>query len=247
MLDKKSNVPLYIQLVQELKEEITQNLRVGDKLPTEKEMEKKYDVSRMTVRSAIDELQNQGIVSKIQGKGTFVKQNKLVQNLGTIFSWTEEMQLKNYSTETLEKKIHRIAPSKKIRKELMLTEGESVICVERVRTINDEPIVILVTYLREKYIPGFFEAGFAGESLYKVLESDYNIQLTVADEVISARNCTPIEAVRLNVEEDSAVLNVRRITYLETGAPFEVVDMIARGDKYHYLAHLEGRNIAKKG
>lgn len=80
-LNKSSSTPLYMQLKNQLQEKIEQDMSVGDLLLTETEIEKMYHVSRMTVRKAIEELVNEGIVSKQQGKGTFVSQTKTTQGL----------------------------------------------------------------------------------------------------------------------------------------------------------------------
>lgn len=80
---------------------------------TETEIEKMYHVSRMTVRKAIEELVNEGIVSKQQGKGTFVSQTKTTQGLGRIFSWSEEMKLQHKESKTISVEISAAIPSKK--------------------------------------------------------------------------------------------------------------------------------------
>ncbi|MBP1040958.1 GntR family transcriptional regulator [Vagococcus sp. BWB3-3] len=240
-IDRTSGIPIYEQLTLELSKYIERN-QAGDFIPTEKELEKEYEVSRITVRKAVDQLVDKGYLEKIQGKGTrIVNTGAVGQNIGSVFSWTEEMASKNIETHTIEQSLKRITPSKKLKRELSLADNETVICLERVRTVEREPVAITINYIREKFVPGFFAEGLQKESLYQQLEELYGIQFLMADETISARDSTSLEAFKLNIKEDAAVLNVRRISYLSKNVPFEVVDMVARGDRYHYLAKLEGR------
>lgn len=245
-LNKKSSIPLYIQLKEKLIEHIEKNMVVGEILPTEKELEAIYGVSRMTVRNAIDDLQRGGVVVKQQGKGTFVNQTKMTQDVGSIFSWTEEMALKQKESITLETSIKEVEPSKRIKAALNLQANEKVICLTRIRAIGNEPVVIMLNYLRSKYVPGLLESGLESNSLYQDLEERFDITLEKAEEAITARSATSFEASKLLIPEDSAVLHVRRVSYLKNAIPVEVVDMVARGDRYEYFVELEGRNKKHK-
>lgn len=240
-LNKNSKLPLYLQLKEILLKQIEQDMTIGTLIPTETEIEATYGVSRMTVRKTVDELVNDGYLIRKQGKGTFVKDNKTIQDVGRIFSWTEEMQSQQRETKTTHMEIKRIEPSKRLRTALNLSKNEKLICINRVREINSEPIVIMLNYLREKYVPGLLEHGIESDSLYKDLEEKYDLILLNADEVITSRLSDPTESLLLNIPEDSAVLHVRRTSYIKNKIPVEVVDMVARGDKYQYFAKLKGR------
>nr|WP_245249314.1 GntR family transcriptional regulator [Vagococcus allomyrinae] len=241
-MNKKSSVPLYIQLKELLKADIEKNMVIGEVMPTEKALESYYGVSRMTVRNAIDELQRSGVVIKQQGKGTFVNQTKMTQDVSAIFSWTEEMLLKQKKSTTLEMDMREVEPSKRIREALKLQNGEKVLSLTRVRAIGNEPVVIMINYLRSKYVPDLLARGLTSSSLYQELEERYGIILEKAEEVITARSATAIEASKLLIPEDSAVLHVRRVSFMKNKVPVEVVDMIARGDRYEYFVELEGRH-----
>lgn len=119
MLDKSSAVPLYQQLKEILQKKIENEMKPGDALPTEPEIEEKYKVSRMTVRRAIDELVIDGLVYKKQGKGTFVREAKIVHDVEKVTSLTEEMQERGMPLETIATDISTIVPSKKYVKNLI--------------------------------------------------------------------------------------------------------------------------------
>src|SRR5690625_3546782 len=117
-LMSRSKIPLYKQVKQKMIKEINQYMKAGDLIPTESELEEKFNVSRITVRKAIDELVEEGYVEKIQGKGTFVLSTKIVQDANSITSWTEEMLLKGKNPETKSLKMYEVSPSKKMKRKL---------------------------------------------------------------------------------------------------------------------------------
>ncbi|MCM3800182.1 GntR family transcriptional regulator [Caldibacillus thermoamylovorans] len=244
-MDKKSKEPLYKQLKKALLEYIEENLKEGDALPVESEIENHYGVSRITVRKTIEELVNEGVVTKIQGRGTFVQSRKIIQKAGTITSWTEEMHLRGKKTETKNLIMNEIEPSKKLMVELSLSKNEKVICLKRLRCADGEPISIIINYFRSKFVPGFIKKGLTKESLYEVLEEDYGIQLEKARERVKARIATDLEALELGVSPDSAILHITRVSYLPDGTPFELVEMANRSDRYQYDIEIFGRNKLK--
>jgi GntR family transcriptional regulator len=244
-LDKDSKEPLYKQLKAALLEYIEENLKEGDAIPIELEIEKKYGVSRITVRKTIDELVIDGVVSKTQGRGTFVQSRKIVQKAGSITSWTEEMHLKGKKTETRNLMMNEIEPSRKLTEVLNLSKGEKIICLKRLRCADGEPIAILINYFRSKFVPDFIEKGLRKESLYEALEEDFGIQLERAHERVTARIANDLEALELGVSPDSAILHITRVSYLPDGTPFELVEMANRSDRYQYEIDLFGRNKLK--
>ncbi|REB08769.1 GntR family transcriptional regulator [Sporosarcina sp. BI001-red] len=237
-----AKIPLYKQLKLSLMKYIDESLMEGDMLPIEPEIEKTYGVSRITVRRTIDELVADGIVKKIQGKGTFVESKSIVQTAGTITSWTEEMQQKGKKIETENTLLIEMEPTQKLKKELQLSPNEKILCLKRIRLANEEPIAIMINYIRAKYVPGLLERGLQRESLYETLEDEYGIQLKQAKEKIQARSASDLEAIELRISPQAALLHITRVSYLEDGTPFELVEMSNRGDRYAYHIDLFGRN-----
>jgi GntR family transcriptional regulator len=245
IIDRHSKTPLYKQVKDLLIKDIHQHMQEGDLLPNESQIEEKYQVSRITVRKAIDELVKEAIVFRQQGRGTFVRSTKIIQDASSITSWTEEMVLKGKKPVTRDMDIYEVEPSKKMVEKLELSNEEKVICIKRVRYANDEPIALMFNYLRAKYIPGFLEKGLSGESLYEELENRYSIVLEEANENIKARISTDMESSALRISPDSAVLHITRTSYLPNGTPLELVEMICRSDRYEYQIKLSGRNKSR--
>ncbi|MFM1652668.1 GntR family transcriptional regulator [Brevibacillus sp. B_LB10_24] len=245
MLSKDSHEPLYVQLQKSLREYIEEHLKPGDMIPTEPEIEKTYQVSRMTVRKAIDSLVAEGLVVKQQGRGTFVQKPKITQDMESITSWTEEMRQKGKTPGTKGLQIVEVQPSKKMIAEMGLDPDESMICVKRIRCADGEPIAIMMNYLRAKFLPGFLERGLSNESLYSELETTYGLKIERADELIRAREASELEAFELEIPPDSAVLHITRASMLSDGTPVERVEMICRADRYQYRISLSGRTKQK--
>ncbi|MFU0790216.1 MULTISPECIES: GntR family transcriptional regulator [Virgibacillus] len=244
-IKRNSRVPLYKQVKNQLLQEINKNMKEGDLLQPESEMEKQYGVSRITVRKAIDELVAEGVIFKAQGRGTFVRSTKIVQNAGTITSWTEEMHLKGKSPSTQNLMISEVKPSRKMIDKLHLQPNEKLIRIERLRLADGEPIALMFNYLREKYVPGLLNKGLTRESLYEELEENYNIVLIEAQEQIKARLATDLEASALKIPPGEAVLHINRTSFLKSGIPFEMVEMINRADRYEYYIKVSGREKLK--
>jgi GntR family transcriptional regulator len=244
-LDRDSGMPLYLQLKENLKDYIKDNFSPGDMIPIESEIEEMYQVSRMTVRKAIDELVDEQIVMKQQGRGTFVQSPKITQDMSRIFSWTEEMQQLGKQTETRGLEIQEVRPSRKLVQQLQLTANEKLISIKRIRYANGEPIAVMINYLRASYIPGFLETGLESESLYDDLEKRYGIRFSSAEEIVSAREATDLEALALRIEQYSPVMHVVRTSYLADGKPMEVVHLAARADRYQYSIRLSGNSRSR--
>ncbi|GAA0736676.1 GntR family transcriptional regulator [Clostridium oceanicum] len=246
MLDKKSNTPLYQQLKDKIQMKIDKDLKPGDSLPTEAEIQKQYGVSRMTVRRAIHELVIEGIIQRKQGSGTFVQEPKMVHNVERITSFTEEMREKGMILKTVSTEINEIlSPSKKLVSKLNLSPYEKVIQIKRLRYVNNQPFIIMINYLREKFVKGIKEKGINKESLYDILESDYGLILERADETLEARESTEFEAEHLEIDIWSPVLYLERLSYIKDAVPIEFTNVTIRGDKYKYNVSLYGRDKIK--
>ena len=245
MIDKNSNVPLYQQLKEQLQEIIENNMKPGDILPTEPELEEEYRVSRMTVRRAIHELVMEGLIYRKQGSGTFVQEQKIIQNVERITSFTEEMEEKGIRLHTISVEVSEVMPSPKHLKKLQMDQDEKLIRIRRIRYLNNEPFTIMVNYLRAKYVPGFMENGLSQESLYKELEEKYDVLLETASETVEAREATELEAEELKINVWSPVLFLERQSYIHNEIPVEYTNVTIRGDRYKYHVKLQGRTAEK--
>ena len=212
----------------------------GMLLPTERDLEKIYAVSRITVRRAIAMLSDEGYVKVVQGKGTEVRDISTTQQLNTVTSITETLKRKGYNIKVEGVNIQLVQPPEIVREKLNLEPEVTVYLIQRILYADDKPIALMKNYLVKDQIPG--EEQYAGKivGLYNFLENTYGVVVTEADDTFSAVNADYLEAQVLHLKQGAALLRGRRIGYTEKG-PFEYVDNKLVGDRYEFSIHMTGR------
>ena len=234
---------MYFQVKESLLEKIRNNqFVVGDLIPSESELQETYRVSRITIRRAIQELVQEGHLYTQQGKGTFVSKPKASQELNLISSWAETMMALGMHPETKTVNYYEEPATVNIAKLLNVPIGDKVYRLDRIRYANNEPTCLMTNYLVPAIVPGFLEKGLQGESLYEMLEKNYNIILSHAEETVEAKAAKTTEAAQLEIKRGSPLLYATRVTYDITDRPVEVVISITRADRYSYKIKLSGRN-----
>lgn len=235
-LDTTSIVPLYKQLKRLILKEIEEGrLKANQKIKTELELSETYQISRMTVRKALAELVDEGVLAKKQGKGTFVQEGKMTEDLSSPNSFTNlcKRNGKEPGGRTL-KFILQEASDRDVR-ELMLEPGEEVIRVERVRTADNVPVM-----LENLYFPGHLKniltENLNDVSLYQILREKYGLVSGNSVMEIEISECTPYEASVLEIKTGSPLLLVREIVYDQYNQPLHRTKSLLRGDKFKYIS-----------
>lgn len=206
MLENDIAIPLYSQLKDRIISAINNDeLKYGEKIPTEIEIMEQYNVSRITVRRAIEELVEEGYLIKKQGKGTFVIKNKIERKLTYSYkntqtiSFTKELELNNIipSAQVIDLKI--IDPIEEFNKMLNINLNDKLIYMKRLRLANNIPTVIEINYFSYTYFEELLNKNLTG-SLYKILEEDFK--------VFPNKNLKlELEVVKAN-DEQSKLLNI---------------------------------------
>lgn len=244
MITKKDYpLPLYFQIVEDIKQKIKNGIyKIGDALPTEAELIKSYNVSRTTIRRALQELHSNEIIFSIQGKGTYVSNLKPRQNLNTITNWAQTIEKLGMKPSTKEVQFEELLPSIDIKNKLKLDDYTKIIKIKRVRYADDKPMCIMTNLLISNMVPGITEMNLYGNvSLYEILEKKYNFKLKSAVETIEARNASKYESKVFKINQYVSVLDVKRLTYDIFEKPVEIVETISPGDRYSYTMILRGR------
>lgn len=212
-------VPLYIQIKDILRSKIIDGTyQAHQKIPSESEMMKSFGVSRITVRQAINDLQKEGLLFKIHGKGSFVSKPKASQELTHLQGFGEAMHLLGHETHAdvlhfgLIKASTAIAPKIGVKKEELITE------IKRVRYLNYEPISVDYSYLKSDIGSQLSQKSLRNRDLFSLLENDLGLILESADLEIDATFTTNEIAKFLKMEVDSPILRIKRITY-SSGKP----------------------------
>jgi GntR family transcriptional regulator len=234
-IDVRSFEPYYQQLKRILVRDIEANRNEGDLLPSESEMCRAYSVSRTVVRQALGELENEGLVLKVKGKGTYVTGRKLntsfVQHsLGFYESMQEAGHVVRSKTLTL-----RAEPSGVSLAKLMeIAVGEEVIRFDRVRSVDDRPVQVVRTVLPARLFPGLAEMDMTDRSLYQVLAASYGVRAAAGHRAIDATALTSEDAHHLRAPVGHPALRIESITRSAEGVLFEYYIAIYRGDTFKF-------------
>jgi len=243
-LSNSMKEPLYLQVVKQLKKEITNGqYEVGDLLPTEDELIKRFHMSRTTIRSAIGILEREGVVSRKRGKGTIIKDQRIPQNYNYLSSFTETLAERGLKVETTNISIGILKPPDSVTSFLNIAENEEVYLVQRTKILKGKPICFMRNYLVAKYVPDLekYVEDLKKIGLYQLLEEVYKLKINRAVDTITIYLGGPLESEILQLDENIALFRNMRVTYLENGEAFEYVISIIRGDVYEYKVYLQGR------
>jgi GntR family transcriptional regulator len=233
----QSGAPLYLQLRKSIEDAVTRGLiGPGDALPSERDIATKADMSRVTVRKAVQDLVKGGILVQRHGSGTFVapRMERVEQSLSRLTSFTEDMARRGMSVHSqwLDRGLY--APSPEEMMVLGLSSDDMVARVARLRIANDTPLAIERASLSAGILP---DPASIGSSLYAALEADGNRPVRAVQR-ISAANLGEADARLLDVAPASASLRIERISYLASGKVIEFTRSIYRGDAYDFVAEL---------
>lgn len=226
----KNGIPLYIQLRNKLEKDIKENYSPKDLIPTELKLEEIYKVSRITIRKAIEELEKDNIVIKKQGKGTFVKEQKILYDANSIGSLTQRLSKQNHrlTTESIEFEI--IKEDHYVKQ---LINCETLLCIKRQRYLNNKPFALMLNYLDIKKVPNLKER-FNIESLYTFLKDEYSIEFYNAEETVEAKDASKEEAKKLGIKENASLLSLHRLSFDKNNIPVEYSDIVIKADMYKH-------------
>lgn len=210
----------------------------GAALPTERTLCADFGVSRATVRHALQRLEDEQRIYRVQGKGTFVARAKIEQRLG-LTSHTEEMRARGMVPGSKLIDVSRMPASSEVASALRLGEGTEVLRIERLRLADGDPIAIEVLYLNAERFDGISAALGESASFYQLLHSDYGVELASAEETIEAVVAGARDAELLRCGLAMPLLLISRLSLDTHGRPTEYVRSRYRGDRFRFRRHLE--------
>ncbi len=237
-INKTSVVPIYYQLKTMIQECISSGeYPVGMCLPSEREFCEQYGISRMTVRQAISELVNEGLLRRERGKGTYVARPKIEQGLQALTSFTEDMKRRNMRPGTRLIHMSTYPATGHLARQLGVADGVEVYEIARLRLADDEPMAIETAYVPVGNLPYLREDVVATGSLYEVMR-ERGIAIAYAEQTLEAALAKPAEAAKLNIKNKGPVLLIERTTYSTDGRVIEFVKSVYKGDRYKFAIHL---------
>lgn len=239
-LNKKVPVPLYYQLKQLLLEEIQSgNFSENDCLPTEIELSTMFGISRPTVRQAINELVNEGYLSRLKGKGTFVTKPKINQEFVHIIeNFNEGMLRKGIKPKTKVLDLKIIEADEELVQALEVEPGDKVIELLRLRYANDEPIVLVNTFIPYDLCPELLEVNLKEVSIYATFEKN-NLFIKKVRRIFEAQRSSETDAQLLEIPEGDPLLYFETKARLSNGTVIEFSKLKYRGDRNKFVVELE--------
>jgi GntR family transcriptional regulator len=241
IVDPNDYTPKYFQLATILRERISSGELVPHRpIPSERQLEDIYSVSRPTIRQAIDLLVRQGFLYREHGRGTFVSPQKLQKGISELTSFSEDMRSRGIEPGQIVLELKMALPPVEVRQrlELPLDTGE-LLYIERLRLGDGVPMGLMTSYhVLPEGLTLDRESLEAAGSIYTLLQERFHLIPTEADETLEAVLATPREAALLQIAPGSPLLLSVRITYSQYRRAMEYVRILYRADRYQYFAKL---------
>jgi GntR family transcriptional regulator len=228
-------LPLYARVCRVIADQISSGaLRPRDRLPAERALCEKLEVSRVTVRRALQELVNEGLIEPAPGRGYHVASPAVSEPPNALLSFTsmgaERGLVASSRVLTSEVRPASIDEAESLR----IAPGGAVFELIRVRCLDDIPIALSRSRISHARVPGIEEIDFTTGSLYDMLETRWRIEPTRAEYAIEAVSANEREAKALELDVGSPILLARERMYDQHGAPTDLAEISYRGDRYRF-------------
>lgn len=234
-------VPKYHQLAGILRRKIIEGeWQTHSPIPSERQLEPLYAVSRATIRQAIELLIRQGYLYREHGRGTFVSPRKLQKGIQELTSFTEDMRERGMEPGQVILEVSEVLPTDPIKQHLEIKSADQkVVKIERVRLGDKTPMGIQTSFLLLPDGQTLTHAEIEQNgSIYSLVAEKFHMIPSEADETLEVVVASPREAQLLDIAEGSPLLLTERTTYAQNRRPFEFVKILYRGDRYKYYARL---------
>jgi GntR family transcriptional regulator len=236
---QSGSTPLYQQLAAKLRKQIVSGVfKPGDRLPSEDALCEEYGVSRITVRAALDQLVDAGMLWRKRGKGTFVSSRRVDHELIHLTDFVEDMaasglrpasKVTYWGEETVGEEIADI---------LGISSDMPVVRLDRLRLADGVPIAFDVTYLPLRYGRLLDRERLETETIYHQLEQQYSIPVVSGTFVIEASTAQGDLANQLELEDNAPLLVIRRTSFTESRDPIYFQIRSYRADRVRYRLEL---------
>lgn len=230
-----SPLPFYEQIKQHLTAAIMRgDYQPGARLPSESELMQQFGVSRITVRQAIGIMEREGLVIRRHGKGTYVMEPVITQDLLRLTDFVEDMEEAGMAPSSRVLAFQRTATSAEVAQALRLDAGKRIVRLERLRLANEQPIALDVTWLPEPYGALLKEIDLEHETIFHYLETRYRVAISKGMFGLTAANATPEQAKWLDVSPGAALLCIERLALMADHAPLYLQRRWYRPDRVQY-------------
>lgn len=228
-----AKLPLYAQLKEIIIAAIANGeLAPGDQIPSQRILCERYSMSHMTVRRAISELINEGVIATIPGKALYVTERKQPAESGPLIGFSEEMARRGMRVSSKVLVAEIVGASTVLSSALGVAVGTPLVYLRRLRLTDSEPMAIQSNYLPHALCPGLLEHDLECHSLFSLLRDVYHLRLADGTRTVEAALADADQARLLGLGMPAPLLVVEQMTYLESGQAIEFVRTAYRGDRY---------------
>jgi GntR family transcriptional regulator len=231
-------------------------LQPGQQLLQEREYAARFGISLAPVRQAILDLVKEGLLYRVPGRGTFVREQKVEEKISILSSFSESMSAKGLKATLRVVALRLVNPPPPLQ-QVLQHEDQQFVFLQRVASVEGEAIALLSSYLAARLVPGLETLDFNSRSLYKTLEERYGIVLARAENTIEVVRCRGTQSTLLGIASGTPMLQVEGKTYDITGRFVEFAQVLYRADRFRFtiesfrrddrVLHLIGAPDAEEG
>lgn len=232
MLDRTSPQPLYVQFEGIIREKITGGeWPVDTMIPSENELSALYGISRMTVRSVLNRLCADGLLYRVQGKGTYVSEPKIISRPLSQMGIREQLEHMGLETTTRLLSVETVPAQGGEARRLNVPENEPIYRVRRLRYVKERPFSIHTSCIPAAVCPGLEQQDLVGMQLCDIQEQVYRQEIVRRIETLESVPATPEEAELLGIRENAPLLLFENLAYTHADKPIECAKVLFRADK----------------
>jgi GntR family transcriptional regulator, N-acetylglucosamine utilization regulator len=235
-INRQDKAPLYDLIEKNMRDLIIRGLlKLGEGIPSEWELADLYGVSRLTVRTALDNLTRQGWLIRKHGVGTFVAHPSVTEIAPSKLSFTAQMLAIGRKPSSRLISLQVVPVEVEVANMLKLPQGEPVVEIVRVRLADGEPVLLETSYLSQKRFPGLENAiELVSSSLYEWLESHYDTSITLMDQTLEPVLLKEDQAHHLETLPGTPAMLSKVLAYTNEAEPIEYSWSVTRGDQCRF-------------
>lgn len=233
-------MPLHQRLREDLRGRIaTGGWHPQQRIPSESELMRHYGVSRITVRQALQALEQSGLIIKVPGKGSFVAGPKPFQQLARLQGLAEAMAPQGHAIRNRVLELSRVVADGEVASHLGLAAGTTVTHIRRVRLLDGLPLSVDLSWLPMDIGDRVADGDLEGRDIFVMIEHDLGVPLGHADLAIEAVSADPAIALELGLPPGSPVLHVQRLTHARDGRPIDHEHLYCRSDRFELRLRID--------
>jgi GntR family transcriptional regulator len=217
--------------------ELIETLGVGDAIPSERTLSAELNISRLTLRAALDELVREGYLIRRRGAGTFVAEPKVAKGM-TITSFSDDMRQRGLTPGSRTLEFQTVPAGARLGRILHVSPSEPVLSIKRLRLADGEPMAVELLHVRASLFPGLTAADLEESSFYDLLDTTYGIEIVGGTQTVEPTVTNEDESKILGVPLHSPALLFDRVTRAADGDIVEFTSSIYRGDRYRLVSEL---------